>query len=54
MFAHLEDGRDVDYELSFMEIFWNNFIEYVPPKPLKKKMTVEEVEEKLGYKVEII
>lgn len=54
MFALLEDGRKVDYELSFMQMFWNTFVEYIPPKPKPKKMTLEEVQEKLGYEIEII
>lgn len=53
MFAHLEDGRDVDYNLSLMDIFWNKFIEYVPSKPAKKKITIDEIEKQLGYEIEI-
>lgn len=54
MFAHLEDGRNVDYDLSFMDIFWNHFIEYVPAQPPKKKMTLDEIEKELGYEIEVI
>lgn len=54
MFARLEDGRNVDYKLSFMDIFWNKFIEYVPPKPVKKRITIDEIEKELGYEIEIV
>ena len=54
MFAKLEDGRVVDYDLPFMRIIWNEFEEYIPPKPPKKKLTLEEIEQKLGYEIELI
>lgn len=53
MFAHLIDGRDVDYDITFMNIFWNTFVEQ-PESESKEKMAVKDIEKILGYKIEII
>lgn len=35
MFAKLIDGREVDYPLSFMDMYWGSFSEYFAPEPPK-------------------
>ena len=52
MFAKLEDGREIDYNLSFLDIVWNTFRIY-DDRPLPKEMTLAEIEEALGHRVVI-
>lgn len=50
MFALLQDGRKLDYNLSFMDMFWNTFEVYSEPLP---ELTHAELEQKLGYQFKL-
>jgi len=54
-FAMLENGIEVDSEISVLDILYHAFIDYEEKiNIIPKKMTLEQVEKELGYKVELI
>lgn len=49
MFARLVDGRIEDYDIAYMDLFWDEFTEYVPKIEMKKEFTLEESLILLGF-----
>ena len=59
MFAYLDNGKSVDYDVDLWGIHNDEWVDYNEKEEEIKKntvreMTIQEIEEKLGYKVKIV
>lgn len=55
-FAMLENGMSVDTSIDILDFLYGKFYEYedVEKIEIPRKLTKEQIEEELGYKIEII
>ena len=55
-FAMLENGMSIDSNIDVLDFLYGKFYEYedVEKTEIPRKLTKEQIEEELGYKIEII